>query len=177
MTTTSIDLTALCVRAIHVMGDGDLADFEAVVHPDATNREGKDEPPASRGRGPAAFHATALWMREAFSELHWDIHDVVQDGDLVVVHTTMSGRHTGTFVAYGPDARPVQAFPATRRPFSTTQSHWLRTRDGKVVEHWANRDDLGTASQLGWAPPSPRYAVRMLLATRRARRAAARRDR
>ena len=34
----------------------------------------------------------------------------------------------------------------------------------------ANRDDLGTAAQLGWAPPSAPYRLRMLLATRRARR-------
>ena len=38
----------------------------------------------------------------------------------------------------------------------------------------ANRDDLGTAAQLGWTPPSPLYLVRMLLATRRARREAGR---
>ena len=48
--------------------------------------------------------------------------------------------------------------------------HWFRVADGKVIEHWANRDDLGTAMQLGWTPPSPLYLVRMLLATRRARR-------
>jgi hypothetical protein len=27
-------------------------------------------------------------------------------------------------------------------------------RDGLVVEHWANRDDLGMAMQLGWFDPS-----------------------
>jgi hypothetical protein len=64
-----------------------------------------------------------------------------------------------------------QAFPPTSRRFSTTQSHWFRLRDGKVIEHWANRDDLGTALQLGWMPPSPRYLLRTALATRRARRA------
>ena len=82
----------------------------------------------------------------------------------------MSGRQTGTFVAYGPDARPAQAFPATGRTFATTQSHWFRMADGTVIEHWANRDDLGTATQLGWTPPSPRYLVRMIIATRRAKR-------
>ncbi|MBA2552761.1 MAG: hypothetical protein H0V10_03500 [Geodermatophilaceae bacterium] len=46
--------------------------------------------------------------------------------------------------------------------------------DGKVIEHWANRDDLGTSMQLGWTPPTPWYLVRMLLATRRARRDARR---
>jgi hypothetical protein len=45
-------------------------------------------------------------------------------------------------------------------------------RDGKVAEHWANRDDLGMGQQLGWTPPTPPHIARMLLARRRMRRAA-----
>jgi len=30
----------------------------------------------------------------------------------------------------------------------------LRFADGLIIEHWANRDDLGLGLQLGWlAPP------------------------
>jgi len=43
-------------------------------------------------------------------------------------------------------------------------------KDGKVAEHWANRDDLGMGQQLGWNPPTPLYLPRMLLASRRAHR-------
>lgn len=171
---TSTDLRTLGVRAIEIMADGDLADFEAVVHPEAHNLEDNVEPPASRGRGPAAFYATALYLREIFADLHWEIHEVTVDADLIAVHVTMSGRQVGTFVTYGPDALPQQAFPPLGRTFATTQSHWLRVADGKVIEHWANRDDLGTSTQLGWIPPSPWYLIRMALATRRARRSAKR---
>ena len=45
-------------------------------------------------------------------------------------------------------------------------------RDGRVAEHWANRDDLGMGQQLGWTPPTPLYLARMLLATHAARRTA-----
>jgi hypothetical protein len=82
----------------------------------------------------------------------------------------MSGRHVGPFVTYGPDGEVERAFPPTGRTFATTQSHWLRIADGQVVEHWANRDDMGTAVQLGWIPPTPAYLVRSARATRRARR-------
>ena len=166
------ELKALCARSIHLMADGDLKDFEAVFHPNARNREAAVEPPACRGTGPAAFYATALWLRSAYADLHWEIHDVVADGDLVVVHATMSGRQAGTFVGYGPDGAPAQAFPARNRTFGTTQTHWFRVADGKVIEHWANRDDLGTAAQLGWVPPSPVYVFKMMLALRKARRQA-----
>jgi predicted ester cyclase len=99
---------------------------------------------------------------------------VVAEGNVVVLHATMSGRHTGMFVSYDADERPAQAFPPTGKRFATTQTHWFRISDGKVIEHWANRDDLGTATQLGWTPPSPLYLLRMMLATRRAKREARR---
>jgi predicted ester cyclase len=167
---TDVDRKELATRAIRIMADGTVADFEAVVHPRARNREADREPAAARGRGPAAFHATALWLRAAYAELSWEIGEVVADGDLVVVHATMSGRQTGTFVVFDDDAVPVRAFPPTGRRFAVTQTHWFRTADGMVVEHWANRDDLGQAAQLGWNPPSPWYLLRTARATRRARR-------
>jgi predicted ester cyclase len=115
-------------------------------------------------------HATKLWLHDAFADLAWEIHDVVAEGDLAAVHCTMSGRHVRDFVGFGPDGEVADAFPPTGLTFATTQTHWLRIADGLVVEHWANRDDLGTAAQLGWVPPSPRYLLRMALAKRRARR-------
>ena len=166
--------TDICVRSMAIMGSGDLGDLTEVVHPQAINREAKDEPPACRGEGPAAFAATARWLRAAFADLRFDIHDSVADGDLIAVHCTMSGRHVGPFVGYDESGEVAQAFPPTGRPFAITQSHWFRMRDGQVVEHWANRDDLGMASQLGWIPPTPAYLWRMARAKRRARREPAR---
>ena len=174
MPTTPITHDAeIAVRSIHLMASGDLADFEEVYTADAVNREAEAEPPDTRGVGPAAMYATARWLRTAFSELAWEVHEVVQADDLVVVHATMSGRHTGPFVAYGPDGKITAAFPPRGSRFACTQSHWFRIRDGRVAEHWANRDDVGMGQQLGWTPPTPAYIVRMLLARRRARRGAA----
>jgi len=42
------------------------------------------------------FDPTARWLRNAFSDLAWEVHDVVHEGDLVVVHATMSGRGSET---------------------------------------------------------------------------------
>jgi predicted ester cyclase len=163
---------AAAARSIQAMADGHLGDFVSVVHPKALNRQAADEPLPCRGRGPAAFWATAVWLRSAYSELAWTVHDAATSDDLVVLHTSMSGRHTGPFITYDTEGAPAQAFPATGRRFSVTQTHWFRFADGLIVEHWANRDDLGQAHQLGWLPPSPAYLVRMAIAMRRARRAA-----
>jgi predicted ester cyclase len=167
------DPKAVCIRSIHIMADGDLRDFEAVIHLKATIREAADEPMAARGRGPAAFYATALWLRGAFSDLRWDIHEVAASGDLVAIHGTVSGRHTGPFARYDAAGTVSQVMPPTGRAFSSTQTHWFRHADGKVIEYWANRDDLATAQQAGWIPATRGYLVRMALAKRRAQAAAA----
>ncbi|MCA1668225.1 MAG: ester cyclase [Thermomicrobia bacterium] len=35
--------------------------------------------------------------------------------------------------------------------------HIFEFRDGKIVAHWANRDDLGTTKQLGFTLNPPQY--------------------
>jgi predicted ester cyclase len=163
---------ALALRSIAIMGDGTREDFDEVLHPAFINYEQYDEPPAARGSGPATAYATALWLRKAFADLRWDIHEVVAEGEMVVVHCTMSGRHVKPFVSYDEDGSVDEVFPPTGKRFATTQTHWLRIEAGQVIEHWANRDDLGMAKQLGWVPPTPAYLVRMALAKRRARKGA-----
>lgn len=142
----------LAHRHFDAMTTGDLDELRTVVHPDATNREAIIEPPTCRGRGPEAWQATAAWLHEMSSDLAWEIHEVVATGDLIAVHATMTGHHTGEHVRYDADGRVAQRLPATGRPYRVTQSHWLRVADGKVVEHWANRDDLTMSLQLGWFP-------------------------
>jgi predicted ester cyclase len=164
---------AIALRSIEIMVDGSPADFDAVLHPDFFNHEQVDEPPETRGYGSAKAHRVALWLRAAWEGLDWEVHDVVEDGDLVVVRCTMSGRHTGDFAAYDLEGRVADVFAPTGATFATARSHWLRMRDGLPVEHWANRDDLGTAEQLGWTRPTAAYLVRCALAKRRAQRAAA----
>jgi predicted ester cyclase len=150
------DHKELALRSIRIMQDDSREEFDEVLHPRFLNHEAGDEPPEARRGGPAAAYATALWLRDAYAELRWDVHEVVAEGDLVAVHCTMSGRHVRTFVGYDEQARVKEAFPPTGKRFASTQTHWLRIADGQVIEHSANRDDLGMALQLGWVPPHPR---------------------
>ncbi|AGZ43973.1 ester cyclase [Actinoplanes friuliensis] len=153
-----------------IMASGELTELHEVIHPDAVNREATAEPPDCRVQGPAAFAATARWLRSAFAELAFDIHETAASDDLVVVHCTMSGRQVGPFVTYDEHGRVAQAFPATGRQMAVTHTHWTRMRDGLVFEHWANRDDMSQALQLRWVPPTPLYLCRMALAKRQASR-------
>ena len=88
----------------------------------------------------------------------------------VAVNTTMNGRHIAPWAVYTDDGTVDTVFPPTYQTFAMTQSHWFRIDDDRIIEHWANRDDIGMAKQLGWIPPSPIYLVKMARAKRRARR-------
>ena len=167
---SSADPVAVAIRSLRTMATGGRSDFDVVFHPDAVNRENKVQPPSSRVPGPAGFHSTALWLRAAFAGLHYEIHHALTDGDLVAVNSTMTGRHVAQFVLYRDDGEVDNAFPPTGKSFAMAQTHWFRIQDGKVIEHWAVRDDLGQAKQLGWLPPSPTYLIRMAITKRRVKR-------
>lgn len=169
--TVTSDPKAVAVRSIHLMAEGSLADFREVIHPEAVNHEDTVEPPSARVPGPEGYHATALWLRAAYADLRYEIHHVIANGDLVAVNSTMSGRHVAPFVVHTSEGMVDTVFPPTGRTFAVTQSHWFRVRDGLVVDHWANRDDLGQARQLGWVPPTPAYLFRMARAKSRMKRA------
>jgi predicted ester cyclase len=166
----SADAISVAVRSIHAMAAGDRAAFDPLYHPRAVDRENRIQPPSSRVPGAAGFYATAQWLRAAFADLHYDIHHAMSDGDLVAVNSTMNGRHTAPWAVYTDAGDLDTVFPPTNKSFATTQSHWFRLQDGLIIEHWANRDDLGTAKQLGWVPPTPVYLVKMMRAKRRAMR-------
>jgi predicted ester cyclase len=150
MTTSTTTAAALARALMEAMATGAPEDFGRLVAPEAYNREAVAEPPAARVPGPDGWYATALWLRGMFSDLTFEIHDVVTDGTLVALHGTMRGVHTGRYTKYAPDGSLVVDRPASGRAFATTQSHWFRVVDGRIVEHWANRDDLGIATQLGF---------------------------
>lgn len=158
----------VAVQAIQLMPAGDRAGFEALFHPEAANHEAAVAPPAARVPGPEGFHQLALWLRSAFDDLRYDIEHVVADGDLVALRNVYSGRHVGPFVLHNAEGAVETVFPPTGRTFAVHQTHWLRIADGQVIDHWADRDDMGHAQQAGWIPPTPVFLMRMAWAKRRA---------
>ena len=73
---------------------------------------------------------------------------------MVAGRLSMSGTHRG----------PLMGMPPTGRSVRTNHMHLVRFRDGKAVEHWGARDDLGTMRQLGLVVvPGPRLVGRLLV--------------
>jgi predicted ester cyclase len=157
MTNSSIQTPAeldaaheLARRDFQLMEKWNDAEASAIIAPTMVNDEATAEPPAARVPGVAGARATFDWLHTAYEDLHWTIHNLVAEGDWVVAYTTMSGRQVGPFVTFTPDGEVGRVFPATGRSFAAKQTHWFRIANGQVVEHHANRDDMGQAMQLGW---------------------------
>jgi steroid delta-isomerase-like uncharacterized protein len=83
---------------------------------------------------------------KAFPDATWSCEEVMAEGDRVVCRVTMRGTHQGALDFL---RTPM---PATGRKVQGESIHVFRIDGGKLVEHWAGRDDLGMLRQLGYAP-------------------------
>ena len=156
---------------LNITASGDLDAVDKNVTADYFNQRCADEPMATRQRGPEALKATIKWLHRAFTEMRFEFHEVLVEGDRVIARVTLHARQHGPFVVHdSPDGKVTDAFPSNGRTFAARQIHWIRIAQGAVAEHDAVRDDLGMARQLGWIPPKPGFIVRMLLTRRRERR-------
>lgn len=88
-------------------------------------------------------------IETTFPDVDFLPHEIVAEGDAVMVRYTLSGTHTG-----------VQKFPfahggflagiePTGEHFSTQHVHIFRFKDGLIVKHDAVQDNLSMARQLG----------------------------
>lgn len=116
----------------------DVEGLAAVMDPDVVSRGRRPDEPS----GIEGAKQTMLWLASVFSDQRWEFKDLVAEGDIVVCHVTHHGRHTGDLMGIPPTGRTV-AYPYV---------HFVRFRDGKVVEHWSVRDDMTLMRQLGVMP-------------------------
>lgn len=85
----------------------------------------------------------AAW-RTAFPDLRFTIEDEIVRGEAVVHRVTLSGTHTGIF-----NHPTIGTLPPTGPSFAVDQMHLHHVRDGRIVAHWATRNDLAMLRQLG----------------------------
>ncbi len=93
--------------------------------------------------GIEGFRHVVKWAR-ANLDMVMVIEDVIAEGDKVAVRIRADGTHRGAIFGTEP----------TGKGFSVEHVHWHRLAEGKLVERWAVRDDLGVLRQLGVIPAS-----------------------
>jgi lactoylglutathione lyase len=69
-------------------------------------------------------------------------HHLIGEGNLVAQHLTLHGTHRSSTMPL------LDGTTASGRPAAWTFIHLWRVADGRIVEHWACRDDLGLLQQL-----------------------------
>ena len=89
--------------------------------------------------GPEGQKRIAADFRAAFPDLRFDVEFLLAEGDLVAGRWTATGTHLGAWAGQAPTGREMRL----------SAVNVFRFDDGKVVELWNHRDDLGLMEQLG----------------------------
>ncbi|HEY8792468.1 MAG TPA: ester cyclase [Gaiellaceae bacterium] len=84
-----------------------------------------------------------------FPDWSMEIEDIAAEGDSVIVRCCVSGTHLGVGRLHVNGGKLVGIEPTGKR-FEVQHIHWYKLRDGRIVEHYAVRDDLGMMSRLGF---------------------------
>lgn len=121
------------------LNGGILAVADELIDPDCLDHEAHP----GGDRGPESMRALITMLRTAFPDLHFEIEELVAEGDTVAGRLTMTGTHEG----------PLMGMPPTGHSVRQKNMHFVRFRDGKAVEHWGVRDDMSMMQQLGVIPP------------------------
>jgi predicted ester cyclase len=141
------DPKAIALESFRLIETGEAELAQRIIAPDYVNQEADDDPD-DVGRqlpGPAGFLATSQWLRDAFSDLRFELHETVAEEGVVMAAATMTGEHTGTFNGIEPTGKRI----------SHKQVHIFTVAGVKITHHRAVRDDLGLLLQLGWHPGGP----------------------
>ena len=123
--------------------EGNFELIDRLVASDAVNHDPATPAQMRHVRGPEVLKGMATMYRAAFPDLRITVDDVIAADDKVVLRWHSEGTHRGELAGLAP----------TGARGSVTGMSIDRWKDGKVVEAWAEWDNLGLARQLGAAPP------------------------
>lgn len=135
---------------------GQLAVIDEVVGAGAVDHQHPDEPDFGDH-----LRQVITAMRTAFPDLHFEITQMIGEGEWVALHSVMTGTHTGVL---GRPLTPPNApanLPPTGRPVRVPHMHMIRFHAGRNTELLHLMDTLALLGQLGLAPSAaPDHATR-----------------
>lgn len=98
--------------------------------------------PSTTGDPKADLKAAIDRVAGGLSDSAFTIDDLLAEGDQVAARLTTAATQTGEFMG----------MPPSGKRYEIEEIHWFRLRDGKVVEHWHQFDQMGMMRQLGAMP-------------------------
>jgi predicted ester cyclase len=112
--------------------------YDELNDPEFVNLSSPPGVPADREGGKAYLGG----FLNAFPDCHFEIDDMIAEGDQVVTKKTFTGTNTADF----------GEIPATGKSVTLQFTDIMRVRDGRIVEHWLCMDQLRFMQQLGVIP-------------------------
>ncbi|WP_158057317.1 ester cyclase [Halorussus halophilus] len=88
------------------------------------------------------FEAFVRGVHAGFPDVHFEIEDILAEGDEVFVRYIGTGTHDGEFMG----------IDGTGRKVTVPGMALFRLDDGKIAESWSNWDAFAMLSQLGLLP-------------------------
>ncbi len=92
--------------------------------------------------GPEAYKRQILLFLAGYSDLRFNIEDMIAEQDKVVACWTFSGTHRGDYMG----------IPATNKKVSVDGMTIHHVAGGKIMDSYSNWDALGMMQQLGVVP-------------------------
>jgi predicted ester cyclase len=126
--------------------NSDLTAIDEHMAPDGVDHQ---EPPGTDLR--AHLKEVVVGLHRAFPDLHFEMHDILAEGDNVAFRATMTGTQQGPL-----NVGPARGIPATNRKVTVAHLYLVRMIDGKVTDLWHTWDTLGMLRQLGVIPEPQR---------------------
>ena len=87
----------------------------------------------------AAVAAQFAPLFSAFPDWHWEMRNLVAEGDYIALHFTVTGTHRGAF----------QGIEATGRRVTISEFTFYRLEDNKFAEVWDHADMDAVMRQIG----------------------------
>jgi predicted ester cyclase len=95
-----------------------------------------------QARGPEGVKRIVTMLRTMLPDLSIEVEAIVAEHDMVV----------SPYAATATDTVGYIGMPPTGKVIRTSAIQMFRFANGKIIESWAVRDDLGTLRQLGHLP-------------------------
>jgi len=143
-------------RHIELMNRGDWKQAAELFAPDVRHHLGNWQQ-GSEGivQGKKTLIDNLEDIFRTFPDWKMEIVDMVAEGESVVVRCKVSGTHEGVG-AKRINGGFLAGVEPTHKRFVVQHMHWYKLREGRIVDHYASRDDLGMTQQLGLLPSGSR---------------------
>ena len=115
--------------------DEDLA--EELIASDASFYTPASSEPLYGGKG---YLSVVHWMREGFSDVQWNIKDMVTDDDKVAIMWELTGTHDGNFMNFPPTGKKISV---------SVMNFYYFNEDGKVINDVAAEGMIGIMRGIG----------------------------